>query len=83
MPTCGPLPWPMMTSVALLDEINDRAGGVADKFELLLGGLAKSISPRATTILSAIVSIPYFSVAYITALMECMRFSASWNWRAW
>ena len=69
--------------VALLYEVNDRAGGIADKFELLLGGLAKSISPESDNNSFSHSSIPYFSVAYITALMVCIRFSASWNWRAW
>ena len=68
--------------VALLDEIDDRAGGIADKLELLLGGFAESVSPESDNNSFSHFFDPYFSVAYITALMVCIRFSASWNWRA-
>ena len=44
IPTCGPLPWTMTTSIAVLDKIDDSVRSNFNSFHLLGKSIAERIS---------------------------------------
>ena len=65
--------------VALRDQIDDGLGGLGDEGELLVGGVAEGVAAEGDDDSLAHIHAPYTLpiVATMTALMVCMRFSAS------
>ena len=62
--------------IALFHQVHNGLCGVLHQQQLLLGGVAQGVSAQGY---NNPFCHTYFRVAYITALMVCIRFSASWN----